>query len=102
MKKFYTDFVKHCIKFYCLYPTQGMDNEKFRSEADKKNWTACKKVFDALPHSDFDMLNRVYCSKDTIEDAVYEASVHYDIDQTIIWKTMERVERMVARKRGLI
>ena len=98
-RTFYSDYVKHALRFYSRYPNRP---EKFNSEADKANWTACDEVFKKLSILQSDILIDVYKGRDTLADEVYNASKKYNIDQNIIWDEMKSVEHAIAKRRKLI
>ena len=97
MKAFYSDFVTHCLRFYCRHR-----DPKFRSDADKKNWYACDNALKGFEDSDKAMLIQIYADGDTIADNVYQTAKKLGIDQDGIWKMLHDLERKVAKKRGLI
>ena len=46
IKKFYSDYVRHAMRFYARH----LENPEFRCEADRKNWNACAAVLDKHFH----------------------------------------------------
>lgn len=98
MNRYYTDYVRHALRFY----TRNMEQTLFESPADSKNWFACAKVINNLSALNRDILVSIYRSRDTLADSVYEASVQFNIDQSIIWDLMKIVERDIAIIRGLL
>ena len=98
IKKFYSDYVRHAVRFYSRNP---MPTE-FRCEADRKNWYACDTVLDKhFPRYKIVLIS-VYESHDTIGDSVYETAKMYNIPQDNLWKMMGDLEMLVAKERGLI
>ena len=97
-KPFYTDYVRHCMRFYA----RNTNKPRFNTEVDKNNWNACQKAIERYSEQDKDILIRVYGAYDTLADNVYETAEAYAINQNIIWDMMREFERTVARKRGLI
>lgn len=95
---FYTDYVRHCMRFYARNPVVA----RFRTDVDKTNWYACQRVIENYSDRDKDILIRVYREYDTLADNVYEVAKQYNIDQNIIWELIKDFERAVAEKRGLI
>ena len=96
-KPYYTDYVRHALRFYTRNP-----NPTFNTEVDKNNWYACHRAIEHCTDRDKDILLRVYGLYDTLADNVYEVAKMYSIDQNIIWEMMKDFERSVAKKRGLI
>ena len=97
MNNYYSTYVRHCLKFYARYPAPI-----FNSKVDKKNWLACERVFKQFSDKEQEMLIKVYREGDTLADNVYQISKEKDIKQSKIWKMMERLERNVAKCRGLL
>lgn len=96
-KTFYSEFVKHCLKFHVKHP-----RPIFHSEADKKNWNACDSALKTFSDSDRDMLITIYSEGDTIADNVYQMVKKNGIKQDTIWKLIGELERKVAKRRGLL
>lgn len=96
-RPFYTEYVRHCMRFYARNR-----KPRFNTEVDKNNWCACDRAMECYSDRDKDILLRVYGSRDTLADNVYEASQIYLIDQNIIWDMLKEFERTIATKRGLI
>lgn len=97
-KPFYTDYVRHCMRFYA----RNTNKPRFNTEVDKNNWYACQKAIERYSEQDKDILVRVYGAYDTLADNVYEVAKTNNIDQDIIWDMLKDFERNVAKKRGLI
>ena len=98
-RTFYSDYVKHALRFYSRYPNRP---EKFNSDVDELNWTACDEIFKKQSILQTDILLAVYRGRDTLADEVYNASQRYGIDQNVIWDEMKAVEHAIAKKRKLI
>lgn len=98
MRTFYSEYVNHCLRFYSRYPKPN----RFRSEADKKNWQACDNALKGFSDADRDMLITIYREGDTIPDNVYQMAKKLNIEQDNIWKLITELERKVAKRRGLI
>ena len=97
-KPFYTDYVRHSLRFY----SRNLTQLHFKKGVDKKNWLACHNVISSYPERDRDILVYVYGSFDTLADNVYEISKKHHIHQNIIWDMMKDVERKIAIERGLL
>ncbi len=97
MKRFYSEYVNHCLRFYARHP-----HPKFRSSADKENWKACEEAFKTFNDRDRSMLLRVYREGDTIPDNVYQTAKQEHIKQDVIWDLINQLEKKVAKRRGLI
>lgn len=97
-KPFYTDYVRHAMRFY----SRNLTLSTFKKEVDKANWYACNDAISFYSTRDKDILVYVYGSYDTLADNVYEMSKKYSINQNIIWDMMKEFERIIAKERGLI
>ena len=97
-KPFYTDYVRHALRFY----SRNLSQPRFKKEVDKENWEVCHNVISGYSDRDKDILVYVYGSYDTLADNVYEMSKKYHIHQNIIWDMMKEFERRIAEKRGLV
>ncbi len=97
-KPFYTDYVRHTLRFY----SRNLHQQHFRKGVDKKNWFACHYVINLYSDRDKNILVYVYGSYDTLADNVYEMSKKHNINQSIIWDMMKDVEYKIAIKRNLI
>ena len=97
-KPFYTDYVRHALRFY----SRNLTISHFKKEVDRENWNACHDVISDYTKRDKDILVYVYGSYDTLADNVYEISTKHRIHQNIIWDMMKEFERKIAEKRGLV
>ncbi len=97
-KPFYTDYVRHAMRFY----SRNLTNPLFKKKADIENWTACDEVLESYSNRDKDILAYVYGSYDTLADNVYAMSKKYSINQNIIWDMMKDFEYKIAIERGLV
>ena len=97
MRSYYSDYVQHCMRFYARHP-----NPKFNSEAEKLNWNACDNALKRFEVSEKDILMSIYQSGDTLADNVYNLSLQKNINQNNIWKLVSRLEKMIAKRRGLL
>ena len=98
-KTYYTDYVRHALRFYSRNCTE---QHKFKSDADRNNWLSCHSVMKSYPDKERDILLSVYSGHDTLPDEVYNSSKKYNVDQNIIWDLMKATERRIAKKRGLL
>ena len=96
-KSFYTEFARHCLRFYARYP-----EPTFKRKSDEANWKAAETVYDSLSDFDKQIVTGVYGEKDTIEDNVYNLSKKINVNQSSIWNRMIQIEEKVGRERGLI
>ena len=97
-KPFYTDYVRHALRFY----SRNLSISNFKNGADKENWLACHESIRGYSDRDKDILVYVYGSHDTLADNVYAMSKKYGINQSIIWDMLKEFERNIADRRGLL
>ena len=67
-KPFYTDYVRHTLRFY----SRNLNQTHFKKGVDKKNWLACHSVVNSYSDRDRNIIVYVYGSYDTLADNVYE------------------------------
>lgn len=97
MRTYYSDYVQHCMRFYARHP-----NPKFNSDAEKQNWNACDSALKRFDNSERDILLTVYREGDTLADNIYNYSVEHGINQDKVWKLLNKLEKMIAKRRGLL
>ena len=97
-KPFYTEYVRHCLRFYARNPHKS----RFNTEVDKNNWYACHKAIERCSDEEREILLYVYGMRDTLADNVYEIARTKGIDRNIIWDMLKEIEHRVGKKRGLI
>lgn len=98
-RTFYSDYVKHALRFYTRFPRRPAT---FNTDADRDNWTACDDVFKTYAYADKVILFDVYSGRDTLADEVYNASKKHNLEQNVIWEMMKAIEHKIAKTRGLI
>ena len=97
MRTFYSEYVQHCMRFYTRHP-----HPTFRNDVDKLNWNACDAVMREFNDDNREIILSVYSDGDTVPDNVYKTAVARGINQDIIWKLLNLLERKVAKRRHLI
>lgn len=97
-RPFYSEYVRHALRFY----TRNLKALSFNTKVDKENWMACHISFKGYSDRERDMLISVYGGYDTLADNVYETARKHDIDQSVIWDMMKEFERKIAKRRGLM
>lgn len=103
MRPYYTEFVRHCLRYYVKTLDEGKGGHPiFNSEAERENWRACHNVLQNLSERDMDIISHLYRPGDTIPDKIYELSKSMGILQDTIWSLVNRVERGIAKMRGLV
>jgi hypothetical protein len=103
LKPYYSEFVRHCLRFYIKTLDEGKGGHPiFRSDAERENWRACNDAMENLSERDMGIVSDLYRPGDTIADKIYELSKSKGIPQDTIWSLVNRVERAVAKRRGLV
>lgn len=98
-RPYYGGFSEHALRFYARTPVLSRGKT---AEADIENWNACDNVFSELSAYEKDVLLIVFGSKRPIQDAVKTVTCRYSVSEGSVWKTIDKIQRMVAEKRGLI
>ena len=102
MRKFYyTDYARHCLRFYVTTMDIGT-TPRFNSEVDKNNWTACYHATKNYGRKNLEIIKEIYSPGDTIPDKIYNLARRLEVPQESISTLVGKVERDVAKKRGLI
>lgn len=96
--KFYVDYVSHCARFYSRHSKP----EFFKTEANRKDWQAVDTALKAFTDEEKDILLTIYREGDTIPDNVYQLAKKKKVNQNSLWKVIDRFEKEVAKRRGLI
>ena len=97
MRQFYSDYVRHCMRFYARHICP-----KFKSSVDKNNWISCESALKGFTDNEQELLINIYRKGDTIPDNVYQAAKANGMKQESVWKLVNDLERMVAKRRGLL
>ena len=103
MKPYYSEFVRHCLRYYIKTLDEGKGGHPvFKSEADRANWSACHSVLKDYSEKDMSIIAHIYRPGDTIADKIYMLAKNRCMDQDTIWSLITNVERKVAKRRGLL
>lgn len=103
MKPYYSEFVRHCLRYYIKTLDEGRGGHPvFKSEIDKANWSACYNVLKDYTQVNMEIISEIYRPGDTIADKIYMLSNTKRVSQDIIWNLINNTERRIAKKRGLI
>ena len=103
LKPYYSEFVRHCLRYYIKTIDDGMGGHPvFKSEADKANWNACHCILQHYSEENIEMIAFIYRQGDTIADKIHTLSKSKTISQDTLWSLVNNIERRVAKKRGLI
>lgn len=96
-RTFYTDYVKHIMRFY----SRNIDLKVFKSSVDRDNWNACHTTLILKYNQYKDLLLEVYSGYDILDEEVSKAAIKYSIEKKTIWDLLKRFEKDVAIQRGL-
>ena len=98
MRKYYSDYVKHCTRFY--FKTEAMPSP-INSKVDYNNYVSVSNVLDKYDKSTISMLRTIY-AYEIFPKGVDEYSAKNGIDRDTIWNIIQKYEQDVARERGLL
>lgn len=103
MKLYYSEFVRHCLRYYIKTLDEGKGGcPIFKSAADRENWRACHEVLKSYPEDKMELISHIYRQGDTIADKIYALSETRRVSQKTYWSLIGKVEREIAEKRGLV
>lgn len=97
-KPYYSDYVRHMMRFYVRYP----DLTRFNTETDRLNHSACKKIIGTYGKINQAILCDIFSSGDTLADSIYQVSLKANINQDKVWALVCDAEKKIAAERGLI
>ena len=103
MKPYYSEYVRHCLRYYIKTLDEGLGGHPiFKTEADKANWSACYQVLKDYSDNNMDIIAEIYRPGDTIADKIYQLAKVKRVPQDNIWGLINATERKIAKKRGLL
>lgn len=103
MKPYYSEFVRHCLRYYVKTLDEGKGGHPiFKTEADKANWSACYNVLKHYTPENMDIISEIYRPGDTIPDNIYQLAKTKGGSQDRFWSLVNVTERKIAKKRGLL
>ena len=103
MKPYYSEYVRHCLRFYIMTLDEGKGGHPiFKSDADRKNWIACYLALKDYAQRDFEIIAEIYRPGDTIADKIYQLAKTNGVSQDRYWSLINSTERKIAKKRGLL
>lgn len=91
MKKYYSEFVAHCIRTYAKSPNQK-----------DSNTSAVDSVFRELSEADKAILLELYEAHGSITDTVSRIAKRTGMEENRIWCMVTVVEKEIAKRRGLL
>ena len=93
-KTYYTEFIQHCLRFYCRHTDFTEAELANLKEADRQNWLACEEAIHTEFPLEVDRIVEIYSWKGTLSE--------YIGSDVPTWRFLSRVERKVAEYRGII
>ena len=94
----YRYYVSNAFRWYFTHP----DRPEGVRKAQMDNWLACEQALGQESDSIKIMLKELYTSKDSMGEAIFEASIRYDLPPDSLWTKVGQMERRFAYVRGLI
>ena len=101
MKRYYADYVRHCLRFYVMTLDIGT-SPRFNTQVDKNNWVACQAATKNLDDKTMEIVREIYSPGDTVPDKIYHLAKRLNVHQDYIWNIVNALESNVAKKRGLL
>lgn len=103
MKTHYSDFCCHAMRFYVKSILNSTSAEPhFKTDADKKNWYACRASVKSFSPEDMGVLLALYSMNMPTPDAVSRVAKERKMSQDHLWNIVHELERKIAKRRGLI
>ena len=97
-KPWYTDAVRHMLRFYC----KNIVTPYFKTKADEDNYLACQKVLRRYCKRECDIVQTVYGNNGSIFDNINIAAKHYHVNKNEIWALLQEIDKKIAQERGLL
>lgn len=98
MRKFYSDYVKHCTRFY--FKAEALPSP-INNKVDYNNYVSVSNVLDKYDKTTIALLRTVY-SYDIFPKGVEEYATKHGIKSDAIWFIVQKYEKDVAIERGLL
>ena len=103
MRPHYADYVKHAMRYYAKHRMNiSSEQPRFKSEADKKNWESCKAAIATFSDEARDILLSIYMEDDNLVECINRAAKREHLSADRIWNLVNKLEKKVAKRRGLI
>lgn len=103
MRPYYAEYAKHAMRYYVRSIINSASQQpRFKTESDKKNWVACQSALNTFTDEERDLLIRLYLTEDTLPENIYDLAKKEGIRQDRLWNLVNELERVFAKRRGLI
>lgn len=94
---YYSEFSGHCAKYYVRYR-----DPRFKTNIEKKNWTAARDALIKFSEQDRETLREIYLSEDTFTNTICRMSKRDNVPEERIWILLQKYNHEIAKKRGMI
>lgn len=101
MRPCYADYVKHSLRFF-LRHRNDTPTPIPQAEAYKANWHACAEAFGTLSPYDQSMIETVYTAGESLTASVTAYADDHGVSVDYVWGKINKLERCIAKLRGLI
>lgn len=98
MKRYYADYVGHCLKFYAHH----QDATVFRSRVDEANWKAVDRALNKIPAEEAEYILGIYGGNTDVGEGVYITAEANEVSEKYLWSVVKRTELLIAKERGLV
>jgi hypothetical protein len=85
------------MRYYLNHP-----NPVFRTDVDRNNWFCAHEAFSSLDEKERLIITVYHLSKCNIEDVLYQIKERHDVSVKDVWGTFAKVEKDIAKARGLL
>lgn len=97
----YTEYVAHVLRWYAKTISES-DKPVFSSDADAKNWDACRMALNDYSPTECETFIAIYTKNFSFVDVISTIAKERELDVNLLWKKTKNLERKVAKLRGLI
>lgn len=98
MRKYYSDFVRHCTRFY--FSRTSVPNPT-SDRVNYNNYISVSNVLDRYTSEAFNLIRRVYEAESMPKEVTAYAKDNRCTTEEV-WYTVQRYEKEVAIERGLV
>lgn len=98
MRKYYSDYIRHCTRFYFYIEKSPSE---IKDKVSYNNYVAVSNILSDYPTATVNMLRTLYLA-DSMVQAVNEYSDLTKMPTQQIWHTVQNYEKQVAIERGLV
>ena len=99
MRKYYSDFVRHCARLY--FNTDAMPSP-LQDKVRYNNYIAVSNVLDRYEKDTTLFLRLIYTSEENLPKIVERTAINKECKSEALWYIIQTFERDVAVERGLL